>query len=311
MSTMIQKLTAEKVKHHLEIIIHYIRLKLPDPVQVLIEVQRGKKMRQETQALNYDPESAFIQFDYPINFDITMHKKGQKYVKKNFVIKLFTQNSKHKTNNGKVVIDFSQIPVLKKPIIRREVPLQHCSDPSAVVSISVRLEQIFNKKSLSKNSSPNASVLSPNSSIIDTKKPEEPKANPEPKPKTKKKVAKDPLAVENESFRSVSNTSDLLEVEDAYHNENRDDSFNSKMSFSDFILNPKDSEVESESSSSEEEEVKQIPIERLVANATPKTNREQVTPNEGSKAEKLKTAEERGGIATRRDGNCCSACQVF
>lgn len=308
---MIQKLTAEKVKHHLEIIIHYIRLKLQEPSQILIEVQRGKKMRQETQALNYDPESAFVQFDYPINFDITMHKKGQKYVKKNFVIKLLTLNGKHKINNGKVVIEFSQIPVLKKPIIRREVPLQHCSDTSAVVSISVRLEQILTKKSLSKHASPNSSLISPNSSIIEKKKPEEPEIKPKPNPKPKEKRPKDPLAVTNESFRSISKDSDLLEVEDAYHNENRDDSFNSKMSFSDFILNPKDSEVESESSSSEEEEVKQIPVERLVANAGPKATRDQVTPNEGSKAEKLVTAEEKGGIATRRDGNCCSACQVF
>jgi hypothetical protein len=280
MAGLLEKLTAEKVKHHLEITIHYIRLKLPEACPVLIEVQRGKKMRQETQAQNYSPESSFVQFDYPISFNITMHKKGEKYVKKNFVIRLIQQKGKSRISNGEVKIEFSQIPVLKKPIIRREVPLQKCADESAVVSISVKLEQIL--KSSSKASSPNSSLLTPGekeSSSKQVKPVEKPKIIiTEKTEKPKKQVAKDPLALEVASdvsrSQSQSKGLDLLDAQDAYHNESRDDSFNSKMSFSDLIINPRDSEVESESSS-DEEEAKQLPVSRLTG---PKTTREQVTP---------------------------------
>lgn len=324
MAGLIEKLTAEKVKHHLEVTIHYIRLKLPEAVPIIIEVQRGKKMRQETQAQNYSPDSAFVQFDYPISFNITMHKKGEKYVKKNFVIRLIQVKGKNRVHNGEVKIEFSQIPVLKKPILRREVPLQKCADESAVVSISVKLEQIV--KSSSKASSPNSSLLAPagteksskpanldgnrsKANIIITS---DPSTRPSEPAKAKAKVAKDPLAVEvaSDVSRSQSRGADFLDAQDAYHNDSRDDSFNSKMSFSDLIINPKDSEVESESSSSEEE-AKQLPVERLVAVSVPKSTREQVTPNEGSKSESLTRGEERSGIVTRREGNCCSACQVI
>jgi hypothetical protein len=302
MSTILQKLGAEKVKHHLEVEIHYIRLKLPNPGQLLIEVQRGKKMHKETQPMHYSPEAAFLQFDYPIGFDITMHKKGSKYVKKNFVIILYQVDGKSRTVNGKVKIDFSQIPMLKKPIIRREVPLQHCSDPLAVVSISVKLEQLAGKGKTSAQASPNTSMLSPNSSLVE----------PDTKPKPKEKKAYDPLAVRPGSVKEPAApvpVEVVVETDVPYHSEERNSSVDSRMSFSDLILNPKDSEVSSESSSSEEE-VKELPKERLVAHAIPKTTRAQVTPNEASKADVIARVEEKGGISTRREGNCCNACEV-
>lgn len=309
MSGILQKIGAEKVKHHLEIEVHYLRAKLVNSFPVSIEVQRGKKMKKETQAMVYSLASGYIQFDYPIAFDITMHKKGGKYVKKNFVIKLYEHEGKNKTNNGRVKIDFSQIPVLKKPIVRREVPLQHCSDKNAVISISVKLEQISKiRNTFASNLSPNSSLLSPNSSVIsenkksvgpDTEKPK--KKEEKEKEKVSKEDTREPMPVPIELIE---------DLEDFQKNDYQNDSFSSKMSFSDLILHPRESEVSSESSSSEEE-AKELPAERLVAHSMPKATREQVTPNEGSKDSHISKMEEQSGITTRREGNCCTACMVF
>ncbi|OMJ68367.1 hypothetical protein SteCoe_34211 [Stentor coeruleus] len=332
MSALIQKIGAEKVKHHLEIDIHYVRIKLADSFPILIEILRGKKMHKETQPLNYNPSQSYVQFDYPLAFDITMHKKGSSYVKKNFCIKLFQINGKNRINNGRVKIDFSHIPVIKKPIIRREVPLQHCSDKTAVVSISVKLEQIGKlRKTLgsgfSPNSSllsPNSSILSPNSSIIRQEKtpppefPVEKKAEIDPlsKHEDKKNIedkkhqkANEKLQIPNNSGISLHEMT--LETEEEPNTRNkRSESFNSIMSFSEMILNPNESELSSESSSSEEE-AKELPVEKLVAHSVPKTTREQVTPNEGSKSQHIAVVEARAGITTRREGNCCNACVSF
>ncbi|OMJ67721.1 hypothetical protein SteCoe_35037 [Stentor coeruleus] len=333
MSALIQKIGAEKVRHHLEIDIHYVRIKLADSFPILVEVLRGKKMHKETQPLNYSPSQAYVQFDYPLAFDITMHKKGSSYVKKNFCIKLFQINGKNRINNGRVKIDFSHIPVIKKPIIRREVPLQHCSDKTAVVSISVKLDQIGKVRGtlgagLSPNSSllsPNSSIISPNSSIVRPEKKNLPEFAVEkmtisdtlPKNEEKKVLEKDKkLEIPKEKVPVPRNSGiSLPEItietqEEPYTRDEHNESFNSKMSFSDLILNPNESELSSESSSSEEE-AKELPVEKLVAHSVPKTTREQVTPNEGSKSQHIAVVEARAGITTRREGNCCNACVSF
>ena len=329
MSGILQKLGAEKVKHHLEIDIHYVRARLRENCSISIEVQRGKKMHKETQPIAYSLSSSFVQFDYPIAFDITMHKKGTKYVKKNFVIKLHEIEGNNKVNNGRVKIDFSQIPVLNKPIVRREVPLQHCTDKSAVVCISVKLDQLAKTRgTLPGGISPNSSLLSPNSSLLTSeenlkKKQSEartpsltdPLANPVPV--DSKKKAKGNNKEEDRAISPEKNTSPrpvpieiVEEHEELYQTEDLNDSICSRMSFSDLILNPRESEVSSESSSSEEE-VKELPAERLVAHAMPKARREQVTPNEGSKELHIARIEEQSGVSTRGGGNCCTACTVF
>ena len=303
--SLIQKIGAEKVKHHLEIDIHYIRIKLSESCPVLIEIQRGRKMHQETQLMNYDMNTGFIQFDYPIGFDITMHKKGEKYVKKYFEIKFFEIHGKNKTNNGKIKIDFSQFSTIKKPIVRREVQLQGCSDKYAMICISVKLEPLSKSKNPSIISSPNPSVLASNYSALPKKTEETLEVKNSEESYSQIKKEKIPA-----QLKKVEPVPVLIPANELYNVEDPNDSVNSKMSFSDFIINPKDSEVASESSSSEEE-VKTVPVERLVAHAMPKVSRDLVTPNENSKAAAITRSEEENGLSTKREGNRCVSCLTF
>ena len=322
MSGIIQKLGAEKVKHHLEIDIHYIRAKLSDNCNVSIEVQRGKNMHKETQAMAYSTSTGYVQFDYPIGFDITMHKKANKYVKKTFIIKLYQIDGKTKTNNGKVTIDFSQIPLLNKPIVRREIFIQNCTDKGAVICISVKLEQLSkSRNTITGNLSPNSSLLSPNSSLVVPEKKDH-KRNGEKSEEIDRKSIGDPLTVnktskitESPKKKKISKEPKRIPIEitedidSPVYIEERVDS-DSKMSFSDFIILPKDSELSSESSSSEEE-AKELAPERLIAHAMPKATREEATPNENSKGAQLANLEEKNGITTKREGNCCASCNIY
>lgn len=86
------------------------------------------------------------------------------------------------------------------------------------------------------------------------------------------------------------------------------ESVSSRMSFSDAILHPKDSEILSESSSSEEE-YKQLPVDKLISSA-PKASMDNVTPNERSKHLSIAQREEKAGIATKRDTGNCVNCTV-
>lgn len=87
-------------------------------------------------------------------------------------------------------------------------------------------------------------------------------------------------------------------------NKDLDDFNTASMSFSDFILNPKDSDVQSESSSSEEE-YKEVSAQRISSLNQPKNDMHEVTPNEGSKAYMIADAELKNGIMpTRQKGNC-------
>jgi N-terminal C2 in EEIG1 and EHBP1 proteins len=317
MSNLLKKIGAEKVKHVLDIEIHYIRVKLPDTCPVYIEVQRGKKMKKETQTMNYSPYTGIVQFDYPLSFEITMHKKGEKFVKKNFVIKLFEMSGKTKLNNGRVKIDFSHIPVLKKPIIKREVPLQNCTDKTAIVCITVRLDPIFvvSDQPIKPSQSPNSPIAFPtlpekkfsNMSSIKPAKTNDPeataiKARSSESYREEKKVNQDEI--------KFIESSDIIEVNDEIRPALKTDSFSSVMSFSDLILNPKESEISSETSSSDEE-MKELPPDRLVAHSVPKASMSYATPNESSKSAQILKSEERSGIATTKEPSQCAGCIAF
>lgn len=296
MAGIINKLGAEKVKHHLQVDIHYLRARLTESCQVYFEVKRGKHMKKDTQTMGYLTTVGQVTFDYPVAFDITMHKKGKKYVKKYFSIKLFEVKGNTKIENGRVKIDFSQIPVLKKPIIKREVILQHCIDKIAVVCISVTLDPVF---ALSK-SSPSSSLVIP-SHKPSVKPVENEKLTIAAKPEVKIEVVEE----EKEAEVSIEETEDIEEKSDSDN-----ESISSRMSFSDLIVHPRDSEVESESSSSEEE-YKELSPDRLVAHSIPKVSKDYVTPNQNSKALQISKGEERAGIAPRREGGNCASCNAF
>lgn len=314
-----QKLTAEKVKHVLRIELHYLRAKFNDSCQIIIEIRRGKKMKQVTQQMFYSPETGIIDFSYPFTFDITMHKKGKDYVKKFFSVKLIQVKGNEKVENGRVKIDFSKIPVLKKPIIKREIILQHCSDPTAQVCLSVSLDAIGGFKSFPKLSPKSSLVSRPGTTphIKDQHPDENPNKNPKilDQPKNlspgenyihndrlvdRTKIVEDDIKHNEKNFEEINR----------YDQDSDNESVNSRMSFSELIVNPKDSDVDSESSSSEEE-YKELPQDRLIAHAIPKSSMATARPNENSKALQITEKEEKAGISVRREGSTCANCVLY
>ena len=297
MSDLIKKLGAEKVKHHLRVDIHYLRAKLSESCSVYFEVKRGKHMKKVTQTLNYSADISHVQFDSSSEFDITMHKKGKKYVKKYFSIKLYEVQGNSSIENGRVKIDFSQIPVLKKPISKREVGLQHCSDKSAVISITVSLEPLLGK---------------PAKDALVRKSVEKITPNKLEGPQNSTSNSADISNVEDESIKKENDSHKLdasLE-ENEYKDGSDDEDISSRMSFSDLIVHPRDSELDSESSSSEEE-YKELPPDRLIAHSIPKVSKDYVTPNQNSKALQIMQKEEKAGITTKREGTTCANCITF
>ena len=107
---------------------------------------------------------------------------------------------------------------------------------------------------------------------------------------------------------SNSAVKDVQKIEFAEDVDSDNESVSSRMSFSDAILHPRDSEIMSESSSSEEE-YKQLPVDKLIASA-PKASMDNVTPNERSKHLSIAEKEEKAGIATKRDTGNCVNCTV-
>ena len=299
MSGLIKKLGAEKVKHHLRVDIHYLRAKLSANCSIYFEVKRGKSMKKVTQTMSYSTDSSHVQFDSSSDFDITMHKKGKKYVKKYFSIKLYEVLGNSPIENGRVKIDFSQIPVLKNPIARREVTLQHCSDKSAVISITVSLEPLLAKLT---------SKDAPSRKSVEQATPKESHEEPQ-------NLSIEAVEISNEDDDSMkkndhSHNLDASLEENEDKNDSDSESISSRMSFSDLIVHPRDSELDSESSSSEEE-YKELAPDRLVAHSIPKVSKNYVTPNQNSKALQIMQREEKAGISTKREGSTCANCIAF
>jgi N-terminal C2 in EEIG1 and EHBP1 proteins len=291
MSNLLQTPGSDKVKYILKVDIHYTRIKLAENCLIAMQILRGKTISKETQIMNYNTTDNYVKFDYPASFNVTMQRKGKKYVKKFFSVKLFIVNGDQKSETGRVKIDFSQIPLLKKSISKRELPLQHCVDPLAIVCVSVSLNpveengNIYSLSSLKKNQGVNSTEI---------------------KSKTKNKLEPEGNTEKNEEDDDLNE----LHKENPEEAESDTDSISSKMSFSDLIVNPKDSELDSESSSSEEE-YKELSPDKLIAHYMPKTSRDYVKPNENSKALQIAQIEEKSGFPTKRDATICASCAAF
>ena len=249
MASLPQKAGLQKENHLLQVEIHYLKALLTDDSLIYIEIKRGKDQKSDSNSINYTSSASQVNFNFTANFDIVMRKTGKKYEKKYFSLKLFQLKDNTKTENGRVKIDFSRIPSLKKPIFRREISLQHCSDKQALLCISVTLDPI----NITGKAPPSSTVFS---------------------------LANYPKGID-------SNEKELKPKD-------TDSDCDSNVSINDLIVNPKDSEIKSESSSSEEE-CKELPPDKIVGHSLPKSSKEDVTPNQNSNTLQIAEPEHRDG----------------
>lgn len=246
-----EKINIERVRFQIDCDIHYLQCKLPQDSDLILKASIGKSFQKSTPSVLYSSSTAHAFFDSKLTGKLTLHKQGSKYKKKSLKLQIFSKSQEL----GKVAIELSQIPSLKKPIKNREIQLSILQDPSALISISI--------------------ALTPSSS------------------KSSKKSEKTQKKAEEFELESCGN-----------------ESFSSKMSFSDFIINPNEADMDKESTSSEEE-YKELSADMLNSLNTPKLEKELVTPNENSKAYIINEIEMKNGInPTRQKGNCVN-CVVF
>ncbi|OMJ87776.1 hypothetical protein SteCoe_10418 [Stentor coeruleus] len=139
MAKLIHRIGAKSVKFELEVVIHYIIISLPEASLLKVRVKRGKDKTEETQPLRYAPNTKKVQFDYPLNFRITMYKKGNKFSKKDLKIKVLQINGKNEKIVGHTSIEFQKCAETGKFIIEENLKLHDCSDQKAVICTSVKL----------------------------------------------------------------------------------------------------------------------------------------------------------------------------
>ncbi|OMJ93445.1 hypothetical protein SteCoe_3562 [Stentor coeruleus] len=142
MAKLIHRIGAKSVKFDLEVVIHYITISLPEASLLKIRVKRGKDKTEETQSLRYTPNTKTIQFDYPLNFRITMYKKGNKFSKKDLKIKVLQIDGRNEKLVGNASIEFEKCAETGRFIIEEELKLYDCSDSKAVLCTSVKLFEV-------------------------------------------------------------------------------------------------------------------------------------------------------------------------
>lgn len=167
MAKLIHRIGAKSVKFDLEVIIHYITISLPEASLLKIRVKRGKDKTEETQPMRYTPNTKNVQFDYPLNFRITMYKKGNKFSKKDLKIKVLQIDGKNEKIVGNTSIEFEKCAETGRFIIEESLKLYDCSDPKAVLCTSVKLFEVgkprnefFTGNLASSNKIPNRRAIS-------------------------------------------------------------------------------------------------------------------------------------------------------
>lgn len=122
--------------------IHYVNARLTQKEKLKVIARRGRKAIEETQPMQYNSINSNVIFEYPLNFEITMHKKGDKYVKKFINFRLIELQGEKCVENGKAEFDFSDLANYGLLVNHKDLFLKGCSDKSAVICISMSLIQI-------------------------------------------------------------------------------------------------------------------------------------------------------------------------
>ena len=139
MAKLIQRIGAKHLKFELKVEIHYLKIDLPEASLLQIRVKRGKDKVEETQVMQYSSKVKRVQFDYPLNFRITMYKKGNKFSKKDLSIKILEIKGKDSTILGTSRIEFHKIAETGKNIVSEELLLEGCNDAYARLCASISL----------------------------------------------------------------------------------------------------------------------------------------------------------------------------
>ncbi|CAG9326667.1 unnamed protein product [Blepharisma stoltei] len=138
----LQKIGAEKVKYELNVNIHYVNAKLTNKEKLKVLAKRGRGL-EETQPMQYDSIRSNVIFEYPLSFEITMHKKSEKYVRKIISFKLIELQGEKSITIGKAEYDFSDLANnFGINAEKLELPLKGCSDKSAMICVSMSLDHI-------------------------------------------------------------------------------------------------------------------------------------------------------------------------
>lgn len=147
-----QKLRSEKIKFELDITVHFVSTRLKNQGKLQVAAFRGNDKRGETQAMPYDFAQQRSIFEYPINFSTTLYRRGGKFLQKFITFKLYGFELNKKSKQGKARIDISEAATYGITIMKVELPLRQCIDKSANLYVTITMNSA---KTISNQKLPN------------------------------------------------------------------------------------------------------------------------------------------------------------
>ena len=146
MSGLLNRLGSKSVKFDLELTIHYLKLEKKSPCLIKIRAKRGKKNQQETQSIQYYPNLKQIQFSQILNFECTLLKKNEKYLKKDIQFKVLEIQGKSESSLGSLTIELNSLAGKNTSINFQEFQLKDSKDAKGILCLSLSLFEQHSKK---------------------------------------------------------------------------------------------------------------------------------------------------------------------
>ncbi|CAG9314264.1 unnamed protein product [Blepharisma stoltei] len=337
-----ERIVPKKHKFNLDIQVHYVKAQYGETGLIKILVKRGKQ-KQETQPMPYNSLNGEVILEYPISFIVHMIKRGKNWVKKHVSFQVLEIRGKSTKKLGEAALEFSQIASTLEPFTKFELVLAKSPDKAAKICVSVDLFQLQRHKRAFGSteivpSTTNISTFQSDykssflqiiqaSELSDEEiKPVEAFEKPEfidehhaelghivkvdenylEKSEEKKLDEEEELDIEKSRKKPRRYTiPGIVHIDGEYK-----ESFSPVHTFLEEargnIVDPKDSTVESESSSSDEEAVV---FESGLIVGIPSNDMKDAVPNQQSKKDETKEKENEAGLTGRR--GTCAKCQIM
>lgn len=135
---LLEKFGARRIKYNLLIQVHTVKANFRETGPIKVLVLRGKQ-KQETQQMPYNHSEAQAILEYPVSFTVNMMKKGKTFLKKFVNFTVLEVTGKSTKELGRAVAEFSEIAANGVSFTKIELLLKKCTDKNGKLIISVHL----------------------------------------------------------------------------------------------------------------------------------------------------------------------------
>ncbi|CAG9317806.1 unnamed protein product [Blepharisma stoltei] len=163
--SLIQRIGSSTEAYLLELTIHSVTINIPYPAKLKVVVERGKKYREETPAVENDVVLGTTFLEHTVLIPVTMFRKNRSYLKKFASFQLLQIVKNKSVKNGSVKLDLSKIFTYSTDFEKENIRLKHCSDKNAIICISAAMTRVDRTSSLGSLSTD--SISSEEAEVID------------------------------------------------------------------------------------------------------------------------------------------------